>query len=345
MRASLFAVLLLLIAVPAAAQADTQSGPSATLSQTLSAPENPQVGQKISVAVTIDHPADTQVIPPESFDQGRWEIVNSTATESPVENRLKTVWTLDYAVFRPGTTTLNPMEFLVIAAGDDANPTVLQTEPVDVKVLTSWPDDVDPTFSEPQPPGSIWVDDYTLAYVGGGLGGVALLGLAVWGWRRRREDAIEIYVPPPPPHEVALNKLGALAGSDLMERGQYMIYYVRLSEAVREYLGKIYGFPGTELTTYEIEQRLVGVKFPRGVAAEDIVSLLQHCDFVKFGGVEPTISQSTDALRRAFSIVELTKPKPFYPPKETASGAPTPESDADAMEEDEATQWAPKEEE
>ncbi len=338
----------MLIAVPAAAQADTQSGPDATLAQTHSAPENTQVGQKITLTVTIDHPVDTQVVPPESFDQGRWEIVNSSSVETPAESRIKTVWTLDYAVFRPGTTTLQPLEFLVMAPGDDANATPLKTEPVDVKVLTTWPDDTEPAFSEPQPAGSIWVDDYTLAYVGGGLAGVALLALGVWGWRRRREDAIEIYVPPPPPHEVALTKLGALAGSDLMERGQFMIYYVRLSEAVREYLGKIYGFPGTELTTYEIEQRLEGVKFPRGVAAEDIVSLLQHCDFVKFGGVEPTISQSTDALRRAFSIVELTKPKPFYPPKEdsTSTGSVAVDTAADDEKQAvEASPWAPKEEE
>ena len=123
-----------------------------------------------------------------------------------------------------------------------------------------------------------------------------------------------------------------------------MIYYVRLSEALREYLGKIYGFPGTELTTFEIEQRVKDLKFPNGVAAEDIVSLLQHCDVVKFGGVEPSRAQAADALRRAFSIVELTKPKevlPQPPVDEESAQEDEPQEDVQV----ETSPWAPTSEE
>jgi hypothetical protein len=113
---------------------------------------------------------------------------------------------------------------------------------------------------------------------------------------------------PKPAHQQALDALNALSEDDLIARGKVLVYYERLSEIVRDYLGRRYGFPGTELTSSEILVRLADVRWPSGISTEEIRRWLQHTDMVKFAGDRPEADRAAEALRQAFSIVELTKP-------------------------------------
>ena len=59
--------------------------------------------------------------------------------------------------------------------------------------------------------------------------------------------------PPRPPEEVALEKLGAVKTSGMLERGEIKEFHISVSEAIREYLGGRYGFDSLELTTEELD--------------------------------------------------------------------------------------------
>lgn len=267
------------------------------------------LGEPIPVTLSIVHPPDVDVLLPDSFGTGRWELLSSNVRTIEAEKEWTTIMELEFGVFRPGQTTLEPFEIDLIGRNSDGE---VRSEPITVKVLSSL-DDVEgePSFAAPRPPVEVWVEDNSV-YLAAGFGAVSLLFGLFFFWYRRRDDHLEPAVPPRPPHEVALERLGRLAADDLVERGQHMIFYVRLSETIREYLGRRYGFKGVEMTTTEILEALerADVSWPPSVSREDIAEFLLHCDAVKFGGQIPSAQTASEKLRRAFAFVESTRPTP-----------------------------------
>lgn len=305
----------LVLTLPKTARAEID----ASLSQQLSKEGPIAPGEFFDLTLRVEHPPGATVAVPQSFEPPRWEPIDSSQKTLDEEGKATTVAVIRFGIFRPGETTLKPFEVVVTANGEER---VLETQPVTMKVVSALPDEPEPQFTAARPPVPVWVDDYTLAWLGGGAGVLGLLGLIAFAAARRR--ALMPGPPPPPrePWEVALEKLSALAGDDLVERGEYMVFWVKLSEAIREYLGRTYGFPPTELTTAEILRELNAVKWPAGLDIDDVASFLRHCDRVKFGGLRPTVDESSETLRRGFTIVELTRPRVAPPGENETQQAP-----------------------
>lgn len=324
---------------------DDQAPISASLAQSIDVDGPIEAGETVELTLALTHPAGADVVFPEAFEPARWSLIDAAQTPGASgEGTSTSTWVLTFGVYRPGATTLEPFDVTIRADGRSA---VLTTEPVDVKVVSVLADlDTPPEFKPARPAVPVWVEDYTLAWLGGGFGLFALLGLlAIWAQRRKA------MVPPPPapprkPHEIALEKLAALAADDLVERGEYMEFWVRLSETVREYLGRTYNFPPTELTTTEVLDNLLDVSWPSGLDLTDIRRFLRRCDEVKFGGVVPTVAESSEMLRKGFTFVELTRPAPAPDkPGEATAVLITEESDGDEdpqdVTEDPDAQWKP----
>lgn len=297
---SIKAMIVLLLLLPAMALGQTSK-----IQAQWPEKDSWRAGEIVDLVVKIQHPLDTTLVMPEELGSSRFVPIDQTQTTVPSESGLRTEIKLKYGLFRPGIGTLGPLTFKVVDQNDQAE--VLSTPEFKAKVLSNFENE-EPTLSPPQPLASVWQDDYTLLWVAGGTL-VALLGGLIGFYSRRRQRLDEeIYVPARPAHEVALEKLSALQSDTLLSDGLHMLFYVRMSEALREYLGRRFGFPGTELTTTEILERLESVEWPRGLELLDIKRILEHCDLVKFGGYLPTDTQANETLTRCFTVVELTKP-------------------------------------
>ncbi|MFU8806205.1 MAG: hypothetical protein ACNA8W_20505, partial [Bradymonadaceae bacterium] len=192
----------------------------------------------------------------------------------------------------------------------------LKTEPVTVTVRSVLRDANDPTLNDARPPLAIITDDYRPAWYAGITAALLLMAL-IFFLVRRREAVEEVVVPTRPAHLVALEKLHALEKSGLLDSGEFMIFYVRLSEAVREYLGRRYGFPGVELTTTEIVEHLRDVQWPTGLTLAEITRWLDYCDLVKFSGYMPPPERGRRSLKKAFEFVHLTRPAEIATEDET----------------------------
>jgi hypothetical protein len=287
-------------------ESDTQQAFDATLEQTFSAPQTPRVGDDLELTLDVEHRANATVTLPDEFGTARWELEDTkrstTATQAEGE---KTTLELTFQIFRPGATTLPSFDVTVL--DEQGRVVTLATEPVETKIISVLDAEKKAELLPPRPTVDVWVEDYTLAWVGGALGVAALAALVVFLLMRRREED-RYAAPERPAHVVALEKLSSLSPGDLLERGQYMLFYVRMSEAVREYLGRRYGFHGTELTTTEILDHLEDVEWPESLSFDQVRSWMHHCDLIKFSGQIPSRDEAEDALRRAFAIVELTRP-------------------------------------
>jgi hypothetical protein len=117
--------------------------------------------------------------------------------------------------------------------------------------------------------------------------------------------------PPPPPRpaeEIAFEKLGALKRSNLLTEGQIKEFHVRLSEAVREYIGNRYRFDSLEMSSEELIQAIRRINMSRA-EYELILDFLGETDLVKFAKALPSVHESEDLLTQSFGFVERTTPK------------------------------------
>jgi hypothetical protein len=142
------------------------------------------------------------------------------------------------------------------------------------KILIDDPiaNELDPQV-KPNPPGRKQLEDWPLARqlaVGIPLGvALAIAGALLYCWWSRRPK-VKVEPPKVPPWETALEEIGRIRRSSLLEDGKRGEYFDRVSDALRRYLGGRYGFDalgqaesGLETTTEEMLDLLKRVRPPR----------------------------------------------------------------------------------
>lgn len=145
------------------------------------------------------------------------------------------------------------------------------------------------------------------------VGGVVLLAIAafIFFYRRARKpielEAAEVDTRLP--WEIALADLGELKESALIVKGQFKLFYLRLSEIFRHYLERRYGIGALERTTWEIITEFRSLALPES-EEKQIGSFLDDCDLVKFAKFEPTSEQAAADLERAREFVLQTRSLP-----------------------------------
>ncbi|CAN0491849.1 unnamed protein product, partial [Laminaria digitata] len=279
----------------------------ASLTQRVEVPEALAVGEPLTMSLEITHPEGALIQAPEATGTLRWRIASSTITSRGGESGPSTTTiALTLVPLLVGKGKLDALPVIVL--GDGGERLVLTTAPLDVKVLSRLAADDPLLFRDPRPPVPIFNVDYSPLWVGLGSTGLVLLGLIGFLLLRRGFGrAVEEVEPRRDMYEVVSEKLGQARDSDWLSRGELERYYSHISEAMREYLGERFGFPGTELTSTEIMARLHDVTWPDGLSEREVEGWLRRCDRVKFADDMPDRARSEETLRRAFSIVELTR--------------------------------------
>jgi hypothetical protein len=185
------------------------------------------------------------------------------------------------------------------------------TRPHAILVEDPIANEVDPKVKG-NPPPRPQLEEWTFLehLVAGLAAGLLLAAIIAWLvrlWLRRPKV---VYVPPPrAPWVVALEELDEIRRSDLLADEMTGIYFDRVSDSVRKYLGARYGFDGLESTTDEMRSILRRVR-PQVPEIKLIGAFLEDCDLVKFARVEPSEEDCLEALRRGETIVRVTIPPP-----------------------------------
>jgi hypothetical protein len=170
----------------------------------------------------------------------------------------------------------------------------LETEPVSVKVLSLLPKDMQELEIKdivgPQSPpariGWILLAAGALLLVGAG---VVLGALSLSKRRRTGEEAARI-----PAHEIAFDALERLAAGQLVEKGAWKEFYVRLTDILRRYIENRFGFHAPERTTEEFLEEIRrdgqtgGFADALGPARKRLLEeFFTHGDMVKFAAMVP----------------------------------------------------------
>lgn len=151
-----------------------------------------------------------------------------------------------------------------------------------------------------------------LKYILPALGILALAGAAITGLalliKRKKDSTGEGFILPvrrDPPHVVALKKLSEIEAAGLPQKGEIKLYYIEISETVRQYVGERFKVVTMEKTTDEI-LRDMRSKNVAGEHMDMMSAFLFDSDMVKFAKYRPGVTACKDDMTRARKIVEAT---------------------------------------
>lgn len=116
--------------------------------------------------------------------------------------------------------------------------------------------------------------------------------------------------PPTPAHITAINNIEQIKRKPADD---VKLYYMELTEALRTYIEKRFGFNAKEMTTNEIVRHLYETNNEE--AMTELKSVLETADLVKFAKHKTTLTEQDQSLMSAMSYVQTTKLEPQELPK------------------------------
>jgi hypothetical protein len=276
---------------------------------TLSPREGLVTGDVVTLTLRVTtKPGVDVAVPEQSF--APLELIDRKAKSETAGQTQRHEFELTLLALEPGTLTFPGVNLRVVGPHGELGDVRTPAETLQVGALLA-----NEPNAEPKPetkPVVVMQDDFTLAWIAGGLLAAALLvaaTLLVSRWLKRRPKAPEPAPPPRPAWDVAVEKLLLLEREkqELLasERGEEFI--ARVSDTLREYLGRRYGFDGLESTTDEIVRRLSTLR-PHKLSLPGVSLLLEQCDLVKFARAAPDLALCDDLWNGAIGLVRATIP-------------------------------------
>ncbi len=277
----------------------------------LDAPLETTIGDAIDVILTVTAAASDDVaVPEQSFEP--FEILGKklTIATSPDGTSKTFSFELQLLCFDVGVHDLGPIRVRVTGAGGDLVELDSNSSRIEVRSLLA--NEPDAQLKPPSQPAVIEQDDYRLLLILGALLALAIGALLAWlfmRWWQKRDRPEPAPPPPPPPWETAFAELHELerGRADAIAEGRTEGWVDAVSDSIRAYLGRRYGFHGLESTTDEIAGQLDLAK-SLAVAPAEVVGFLGQCDLVKFAKASLADDASRSLVEEALSLVDRTQP-------------------------------------
>ncbi len=273
-------------------------------------PESAYVGETVVYRIELHRPEDVSVKVPGDLDMAPFLLAGvSQRAEKLGSGLVQEILELELGVYTLDSAELPSFELVAVTPDGTSSISV----PGQTLEVLSIVEEEGETPREMEPPDSIWMRDYAILQAVGVALAVLVVLLALWKIYSRLRDRPRkaTLAPPPPPrpaHEVALEALEELRSRDLVAKGERKVFFFRLSEIVRDYVGERFGFDSLELTTTELLSKLRDRPTP-GLDLDRFRAWCAQCDMVKFARYEPGDAECNSALTKAFGFVEDTRPR------------------------------------
>lgn len=282
-------------------------------------PEAITVGDVFHAAVRLELAEGARIAAPDSLDlvadvehAGRREVRIDTAGGV----RRATI-TYPLAAWRPGAYELPPVPIRIMDAQRD---TMLSVQLPAFEVSSVLP--ADTAGIEPKPAKDVLGANRLWWPILLALLIAALIATALYIWWKRRRRGVEeplVFTPAVPPLDAALAQLAALRREGLIERGEFRVFYERLTETLRHYAAAIEPRWSVDLTTSELATRL---RADAGMQdALELTRILGEADMVKFARAVTTRDNAARDLDAARAWVErlAVQPEPADPDEREAA--------------------------
>ena len=309
-RATLALVVTALLLSAAQARAAT---PETIRIEALTAKNEYRIGDQIEYLITVEWKAPTEFIRVEpSPALGAFEILRAPEVKQKKLGRGWRQEQLRYLLSTFETDEFTIPEFTVVYRDPDGSEQRVPTPPVKITVQSvapARPDEAGIRDAKPPvlPPFRLTQGQILV------LGAIALLlaaiaaALIIRARRKRRAQPVPL-VPPRPIEDVAREALARVAESDLLARGLVKEYFDQISDIIRVYLGRRYGFAGIVTTTSELMAALHDPLADDGRLAR-VAEFSDEADLAKFAKWQPDREVCERFLDAAYRVIEETTPR------------------------------------
>ena len=255
------------------------------------------VGDRFDVELEVRRHRNQPVSPP-ALDDNRFLVLDASSVTRYEGDTIVDVHTLTLAAFATGELYL-PGFMVAYPEGDEVR--VERSDSLALEIASVMPEDMEDIADlKPQVPFPnllpLWL----------ALGALAAAGLGYAGWRlfRRWHRVRRAGAPLPEPWDEALAALGALPVRDWLAAGQVKRYYYAVSEILKRYLTRRYGFPALDQTTSEMA---LALKAARIAEREEFIRFFRRADFVKYAKLVPERPELEAAVLTARELGEKTR--------------------------------------
>jgi hypothetical protein len=277
----------------------------------LDAPPETTLGDPIDIIVTVTAAgSDEAAVPEQPFEP--FEILGKKLSVEPSPDGESKTFTFELQLlcFEVGVHELGPIHVRITSAAGNLFELASNTASIEVRSLLA--NEPDPQLKPPTDPVIVEQDDYRLLIIAGALLALALGALLAWlfmRWWQRRDRPEPAPPPPPPPWETALAELRELEldRAAALSEGRTDPWVDAVSDSIRAYLGRRFGFHGLESTTDEIAEHLGQAK-SLAIEPGDAVGFLGQCDLVKFAKASLADEASRTLIEDALAMVDQTRP-------------------------------------
>lgn len=263
------------------------------------------IGDLITYRLTIIHDSDIVLTPPPiGANLGAFDVKDykSDDVTRPEKGRVKNESRFVLTTFTTGDYIIPPIpiEFM----RPDSTIKYLISEPIAIKVKSLIAEGADTAdIRDVKAPLSFETDWpwWVYAIIAGVI--ILLGGGFVYQKYFRAKMEREEFVDRRDPWEIAYEKLAHLKEKNYPSEGLFKMYYVVLTEIVREYMGRIYRKPVLDMTTAEFLE----VMSEEDIDSEilDIVKeFLNHADLVKFAKLVPSDERMRGDFEMANELVD-----------------------------------------
>jgi len=185
----------------------------------------------------------------------------------------------------------------------------IETTEAKIKVKSLLPEDLkDVTLKEIKPPVAFPRSHVGWVWAGISAAVIAVLLVVILVVLKKRKKAeIEDAAARIVAHELAYEELKMLVAEGLVDKGQFKLFYYRISGILRRYIENRFGLHAPEQTT---EEFLAGIETSHVFTAAYktlLKTFLSHCDLVKFAEYRPKAEDVQKTFDSCKAFIEETK--------------------------------------
>nr|WP_321776026.1 hypothetical protein [uncultured Porphyromonas sp.] len=274
------------------------------------------IGEQTTLSVSVVAPADREVqlaLPADTLVSGVEILGVATGDTTMISDRLRQiVYEVTLTSFDSASYTLDHIAALVAdqpVEAQDQPILMVGTVPVDLE----HPDEIRDIKPQWLADFVLWDYLYYVALFYALMSLIALLfvTIAYFIGRQKEERAAvsaEVTEPLLDPYEEAVEELAKLKDEKLWESDQVKEYYTEMSDILRRYLKRVYGFETGEKTSSEILE-LFRSHIGRERMYDDLSRILTTADLAKFAKYRPEMGENVGLLSASRAFVEEHKPK------------------------------------
>ncbi len=318
--------------VPAASakeQPDTVSSISGIQIETSVDKAQMYIGDLVNYTITVTYDSSIELLPPPlGANLGAFDVKDyqTDITTKLPDGRLKSESHFVLSTFTTGDYIIPPVPMAFELP--DGTRKVMLSESVPIKVNSLLLNVDDSADIYPLKAQYEFQRDYTKYYIWGSILFIILAGLAYYIWRKilRRKGLAPLDLRPA--WEIAFEKLARLEQKGLVNEGHFKLYYVELTEILRNYLGRMYAANITDMTTDEFFENYDSIGLADDVRRA-LKELLHHADLVKFAKLVPDLERCQLDFRYVHDLIERVR-REFQQKAELEARIQRPSAPADA---------------